>query len=76
MNVKYEKEARFAFGVALVMGNDGFEVEKRIPLFKYTKRTILSRFDWARKIMEETYRVKGLVNDGKWVVSSREGAYF
>ena len=76
VNVKYEKEARFAFGVALVMGNDGVEVGKRIPLFEYTERTILSRVDWKRKIREEIYRVKGLVNDGDWVVSAREGRYF
>ena len=31
VNVKYEKEARFAFGV---MGDDRVEVRKRIPLFK------------------------------------------
>ena len=76
VNVKYKKEARFAFGVALVMGNDGVKVGKRIPLFEYTERTILSRVDWKRKIREEIYRVKGLVNDGDWIVSSREGRYF
>ena len=76
VNVKYEKEAEFAFGVALVMGNDGVKVGKLIPLFEYTERTILSRVDWKRKIREEIYRVKGLVNDGDWIVSSREGRYF
>ena len=75
VNVKYEKEARFAFRVALVMGNDGVEVGKCIPLFEYTKRTILSRVDWKRKTREEINRVKGLVNDGDWTVSSREGRY-
>ena len=76
VNVKYEKEVRFAFGVALIMGNDGIEVGKRIPCFEYTEQTILSRVDWARKIREEIFRVKGIAKEKGWVVSCREGRYY
>ena len=65
VNVKYEKETRFTFGVSLVIGNDGVEVGKQIPLFGYTKRAVLSRVNWLRKITEEIYCVKGLVNNGE-----------
>ena len=58
------------------MGNDGVKVGKCIPLFEYTERTIILRIDWSRKIREEIYHVKGLVNNIEWLVSCREGQYF
>jgi len=67
--VKYEKDAQFDFGVALIMGNDGIEVGNRTPLFECVKRTVLSRVEYLSKIRGETYCVKGLVNDVEWVVS-------
>ena len=36
--VKYENEARFALGVALVLNPDGTEEGKRCKVFDYTKK--------------------------------------
>ena len=53
MNVKYEKEARFALGVALIKKLDGTVEGRRIPLFDYTKKKSLVRKtgkDHARQV--------------------------
>ena len=71
VNVKYEKEVRFALGVALVTYPDGTEAGLRIPLFEYTEQTILAHRDWNTKLREEMNRVKGLQSGGRWVVSGR-----
>ena len=46
MNVKYEKEVRFALGKALVQMENGDIIGKRVKEFKYTKEIIASEKDW------------------------------
>ena len=60
VNAKYEKEVRFALGVALVKYPDGIETGLRIPPVGYTEQTILAHQDWNTKLCEKMNRVKGL----------------
>lgn len=45
INVKYEKESRFEFRVALVKTNDVSIKGHRIPSFDYTEKTIIREED-------------------------------
>ena len=42
VNVKYEKEVRFALDVSLVKIENGDIIGKRINKFEYTKQTIIT----------------------------------
>ena len=72
VNVKYEKEARFALGVALVKKLDGKVEGKRIPLFDYTEKNIISNEDWKKACAASILMVKG--GDGKsgWKGETRD----
>ena len=75
MNVKYEKEVRFAFSVALIRYLDEIVVGLRIPCFEYTEQTLLSLVDWGKKVKDEFLRVKTSSEKG-WVVSLRGSRLF
>ena len=77
VNVKYEKEVRFALGVALVKNLDGNIVGMRIKEFDYTEQTILAHKDWQKKVKEAISDVKSRSTDGDgWVKDNRNGLLF
>ena len=76
VNVKYEKEVRFALGVAMVTRLDGTVNGLRIPLFDYTEQMIIAEKDWKKKQNEAMSYIKSLANGGQWVQDCREGRMF
>ena len=53
VNVKYEKEARFALGVALVRTNEGRTEGRRIPLFDYTEKPLFAIWIGANSVAKQ-----------------------
>ena len=76
VNVKYEKEVRFALGVAKVTKLDGSVHGLCIPLFKYTEQTIVAQKDFVKKQKEQYAYIKSLTKPGQWVQDCREGRLF
>ena len=76
VNVKYEKEARFALGVALVRTNEGRTEGRRIPLFDYTEKTIICDLDWRKLCCEANTMVRGGEGLGGWKGDYREGRLY
>ena len=62
--VKYDKEIRFALGVAMVQMNDGTVIGKRCKPYDYTNRNIINNEDWERRVSWEIDRVKKLSQKG------------
>ena len=69
--VKYMDEGRFCLGVCIdkVIDDDGSEkfVGRRLPLYDYTGKILLSPTDFDALIMKEIERVKNLKCGGKWL---------
>jgi hypothetical protein len=69
--VKYSEEGRFCLGVCVdkVVDADGNEkfIGKRLPLYDYTGKVLLSPADFDALILKELNRVKNLKCGGKWV---------
>ena len=76
VNVKYEKEVRFALGVAMVTRVDGSVDGLRIPAFEYTEQTIIAEKDWKKKQSEAMAYIKSLTSGGQWVQDCRDGRLF
>ena len=77
VNVKYEKEVRFALGVALVKTTNGDVVGKRIKEFEYTEQTIIAEKDWQVKVRLAIGEVKSRTGDGYgWTFDRRAGQLF
>ena len=77
VNVKYEKEVRFALGVAKVTNLDGSVLGLRIPAFEYTEQMIIAQRDYLKKQNEAMAYIKSLTaNGGQWVQDCREGRLF
>ena len=55
--VKYEKEARLLFGVALVQLPNGDEEGRRCIPYDYTDKTIVPHEEWLRHKKEEIRHV-------------------
>ena len=75
MKVKYEKEIRFALGVAMIKRSDGLVSGQWLPDFYYKGKTIIPHSDWERKVRDEINRVKNLKQKGRWCKTSRTGLY-
>ena len=72
VNVKYEKEVRFALGVALVQLDSGEVEGRRIPCFEYTEQTIVAHKDWIRKYDDAIRHIKDLTTERKdWINDPR-----
>jgi hypothetical protein len=72
LKMKYAEEVRLCLGVVKVKLDDGTHVGKRLPVFDYSGKVILSIKDYAKQIAEEIQRVRNLQgNGGGWVESSR-----
>ena len=77
VNVKYEKEVRFALGVAMVTRVDGSVDGLHIPAFEYTEQTIIAEKDWKKKQSEAMAYIRSLTaNGGQWVQDCRDGRLF
>ena len=77
VNVKYEKEVRFALGVALVKLHNGEVEGRRIPCFEYTEQTIVAHKDWIRKYDDYIRHIKDLTTEQKdWVNDPKNGRIF
>ena len=79
--VKYDKEVRFALGVAMVKTIDNKIEGRRLEPFDYTNKTIIPAEDWNRKEAEEIKRVKSLEGDrfgnkNIWTEDIRHGRIF
>lgn len=71
LHMKYEDEARFSFGSATRVQNDGTVVGLRTKPFYYTGKVILTHPDWQGKVATEIRRVGNLPSGGEWVVNWR-----
>ena len=71
LNMKYAEEVRLCLGVAKCKLEDGTVVGKRLPLFDYSGKVILTIKDYNKKVMEELARVRGLKGKGGWVTLNR-----
>ena len=72
LQVKYAKQVRFSFGVAL-REEDGKEVGVRLKPFNYTGRNILTKTKHQVRINAEIRRVKKLDREHKdWVSKHRD----
>ena len=58
-------------GVAKVKLDNGTEVGKRLPLFDYSGKVILTIKDYKKKIEEELERIWNLKGNGGWVESNQ-----
>ena len=75
--VKYNKQGHFYLGVGIVDRGNGPE-GKRIELFDYTSKNIISMKDTEKLIDSTTAKVKHLPRDHKkWCISNRaDGVYY
>jgi len=77
LQVRYAKQVRFSFSVALVNKEKG-EVSVRINPFDYTNKNIITILEFKKLVDAEISRGKGLDCDQEaWVASKRlEGALY
>jgi hypothetical protein len=72
LKMKYAEEVILCLGVVKVKLEDGTLVGKRLPLFDYSGKVILSLKDYAKSTAEEIERVRKLQGiGGGWIESSR-----
>jgi hypothetical protein len=77
LKMKYAKEVRLCLGVAKIKLDNGTEEGKRLPLFDYSGKVILTIKDYEKKITEELHRVRNLQgNGGGWIDCHREKGLF
>ena len=84
--VKYEKEVRFALGVAMVEFAPTAQREAKVEgvrcdAFNYTNKTIIPEEEFQQRIGDEIHCVKHLPGDssgnkGIWTVDLRNGRLF
>lgn len=73
LNVKYEKEARFCFGVAMKIDANGKEHGCKMPLFDYTQKKIITLAETSKKVDAEVAKVKAMLRNSKqWMSHPRE----
>jgi hypothetical protein len=77
LKMKYAEEVRLCLGVVKVKLEDGTMVGKRLPLFDYSGKVILSIKDYAKCMTEEIDRIRNLQGiGGGWIECNRvEGLY-
>ena len=72
LNVKYEKEMRGCFGVAIRVGEDGCEHGVRMMPFNYTEKKIITKMESDRMMRTEIAHVKrNHHNSPKWMKNER-----
>jgi hypothetical protein len=77
LKMKYAEEVRLCLGVVKVKLDDGTEEGKRLPVFDYSGKVILTIKDYERKVAEEIQRVSNLQgNGGGWIECNREKGKF
>ena len=77
--VKYEKEGRFAFGVAMVKLRDGTIQGRRCEEFCYTEQNIIAHDQWIEKMDAEVRRVKKMIGtdkEDKWITDPGKGKIY
>ena len=77
--VKYPKEGRFAFGVAMTKLRDGTVVGRRCKEFCYTEQNIIAHDQWLEKIEQEIRNVKKLIGtdkEDKWITDPGKGKVY
>ena len=71
LTVKFPKEARFCFGVAMKK-NDGEDEGWRMPTFDYTQKKIITKKDSDERLDKEIARVRAMRRTTKcWLVNTR-----
>ena len=73
LQVKYAKQVRFSFGVAM-KGEEGSETGHRLEPYDYTGKMILTMPKFEKMIQEEIKRVKNLPRDSKGWNSNQRAA--
>ena len=78
-NMKYEKEARFCTGCAIAMDANGDPrkdekgnyIGEVLPIFDYSKTTIVTNKDYVRAFREVIQAAKSAGENSEWVVTDR-----
>ncbi len=70
LKMKYAEEVRLCLGVVKLKLEDGTTVGRRLPLFDYSGKVILSIKDDSKKIEEEIDRVRNCRAMGGWIESN------
>ena len=68
LNVKFQKEMRAVFGVAMKLDERGCEHGVQLMPFDYTEKKVISKMEADKIILTEIARVKGLNRDDRKLV--------